>query len=78
MCMNPDADVAECRAALARFRFRAEDALRLAGSLSGDERLRVGLACTIGRAQPPGLLISDKPTNHLDLDVIQALEDVTR
>ena len=72
--LNPDADETACRAALARFRFRADDALRTAGSLSGGERLRAGLACTMGRAQPPQLLILDEPTNHLDLDGLEALE----
>ncbi|MDQ0325760.1 ATPase subunit of ABC transporter with duplicated ATPase domains [Rhodopseudomonas julia] len=72
--LNPEADENQCRAALARFRFRAEDALQEAGSLSGGERLRAGLACTIGQAEPPGLLVLDEPTNHLDFDALQALE----
>ncbi|MCF3931853.1 ATP-binding cassette domain-containing protein [Acuticoccus sp. M5D2P5] len=72
--LNLDATQTEGRAALARFRFRADDALRLAGRLSGGERLRAGLACTIGRAEPPALLILDEPTNHLDLDAVEALE----
>lgn len=72
--LNPAAPETECRAALARFRFRAEDALRRAGTLSGGERLRAGLACTIGRADPPAFLILDEPTNHLDLDGLAALE----
>jgi len=72
--LNPAAPEMECRAALARFRFRAEDGLRQTGSLSGGERLRAGLACTIGRPVPPALLILDEPTNHLDLDGIEALE----
>ncbi|WP_425495935.1 ATP-binding cassette domain-containing protein [Paracoccus litorisediminis] len=61
-------------AALARFGFRAEDALRCAGELSGGERLRAGLACALGASPPPMLLILDEPTNHLDLDSIAALE----
>ncbi|QPC42575.1 ABC-F family ATP-binding cassette domain-containing protein [Kaustia mangrovi] len=61
-------------AALARFGFRADDALRLAGNLSGGERLRGGLACALGGTPPPALLILDEPTNHLDLDGIEALE----
>ncbi|MBK1624804.1 ABC-F family ATP-binding cassette domain-containing protein [Afifella marina] len=73
--LNSEADENQCRAALARFRFRAEDALQEAGSLSGGERLRAGLACTIGQAEPPGLLVLDEPTNHLDFDALQALEN---
>lgn len=71
---NSQADDNQARAALARFRFRADDALRQADSLSGGERLRAGLACTLGQAVPPLLLILDEPTNHLDLDAIEALE----
>ena len=61
-------------AALARFGFRAGDALRLGGGLSGGETLRAALACALGGTPPPMLLILDEPTNHLDLDGIAALE----
>lgn len=64
-----------CRAALARFRFRGKDALQSVGNLSGGERLRAGLACTIGGLQPKPLLILDEPTNHLDLETLATLED---
>lgn len=72
--LNPVADTHMAHAALARFGFRAADALRRAGELSGGERLRAGLACAIGGMLPPMLLILDEPTNHLDLDGIAALE----
>ncbi|WP_068300517.1 ABC-F family ATP-binding cassette domain-containing protein [Pararhodobacter sp. CCB-MM2] len=72
--LNPGADENGARATLARFKFRADEALRKVGSLSGGQRLRGGLACTLGGPQPPGLLILDEPTNHLDLDAIEALE----
>lgn len=72
--LNPAADAHVAHAALARFGFRAADALRQAGELSGGERLRAGLACTLGSVPPPMLLILDEPTNHLDLDGIAALE----
>src|SRR6185369_16905252 len=62
-----------CRAALARFRFRAGAALQVAGSLSGGELLRAGLACVLG-IEPPALLILDEPTNHLDIASIEAVE----
>jgi ATPase subunit of ABC transporter with duplicated ATPase domains len=72
--LNPgDLDNA-CRAALARFLFRNDAALRTVDTLSGGERLRAGLACVLGGARPPGLLILDEPTNHLDLDSIAAIE----
>lgn len=72
--LHPAAETRAAHAALARFGFRAGDALRRAADLSGGERLRAGLACTLGAAPPPMLLILDEPTNHLDLDGIAALE----
>ena len=71
---NPSAGANAAHSALARFGFRAADALREAGDLSGGELLRAGLACTVGSTPPPMLLILDEPTNHLDLDGIAALE----
>ncbi|MFG1431728.1 ATP-binding cassette domain-containing protein, partial [Xanthobacter sp. V2C-8] len=72
--LNLVADIHMAHAALARFGFRAADALGYAGELSGGERLRAGLACALGAMPPPMLLILDEPTNHLDLDGITALE----
>lgn len=72
--LNPLADVHSAHTALARFGFRAADALRLTVEASGGERLRAGLACALGAIPPPMLLILDEPTNHLDLDGITALE----
>ncbi len=72
--LHPGATDNGCRAALARFRFRAEAADQLAGSLSGGQKLRAGLACVLGGEVLPLLLILDEPTNHLDLDSIAAIE----
>jgi len=72
--LNPGTTNNQCRAALARFRFRAEAADRIAGTLSGGQMLRAGLACTLGAPRPPQLLILDEPTNHLDLDALTAVE----
>ena len=71
---NPGADENACRAALARFMFRADAALQVVGTLSGGQILRAGLACVLGGAAPPPLLILDEPTNHLDIDSIEAVE----
>lgn len=62
------------RAALARFMFRADAALKPVSQLSGGEMLRAGLACTIGSGRPPELLILDEPTNHLDIKATEAVE----
>jgi ATPase subunit of ABC transporter with duplicated ATPase domains len=72
--LNPADDENACRAALARFKFRAEAALQVVRTLSGGEMLRAGFAATIGASTPPELLILDEPTNHLDLDAIAAVE----
>jgi ATPase subunit of ABC transporter with duplicated ATPase domains len=72
--LNPDLSDNEARAALARFAFRNKAALQIAGTLSGGERLRAGLACVFARQEPPFLLLLDEPTNHLDLTSIEVLE----
>ncbi len=72
--LNPQDGENACRAALARFMFRAEAAQQPVGTLSGGERLRAGLAITIGSGNPPELLILDEPTNHLDLQAVAAVE----
>jgi len=72
--INPDADENACRAALARFMFRADAALQDVSRLSGGQVLRAGLACVLGGSTPPPLLILDEPTNHLDIDSIEAVQ----
>ena len=72
--LNPADSENACRAALARFMFRADAALKPVDRLSGGEILRAGLAATIGSSQPPELLILDEPTNHLDIHAIAAIE----
>jgi ATPase subunit of ABC transporter with duplicated ATPase domains len=70
----PELNDNQAYAALARFAFRNRDALRLAGGLSGGERLRAGLACVMSGGDPPALLLLDEPTNHLDIDSIEELQ----
>ncbi len=72
--LNPQSDENACRAALARFMFRADAALQIVSTLSGGQLLRAGLACVLGGATPPSLLILDEPTNHLDIDSVAAVE----
>lgn len=62
------------RQLLARYKFRGDAVHRLNESLSGGERLRVALACTLERSTPPQLLVLDEPTNHLDLDSLRVVE----
>jgi ATPase subunit of ABC transporter with duplicated ATPase domains len=72
--INPQAAANACRAALARFMFRADGALQIVSTLSGGQLLRAGLACVLGGPLPPPLLILDEPTNHLDIESIEAVE----
>lgn len=72
--INPQANENACRAALARFMFRADAALQVVSSLSGGQLLRAGLACVLAGSTPPSLLILDEPTNYLDIDSIEAVE----
>lgn len=72
--LHPGAGENACRAALARFMFRADAALQRVSSLSGGQMLRAGLACVLGGESPPDLLILDEPTNHLDIDSIETVE----
>jgi ATPase subunit of ABC transporter with duplicated ATPase domains len=75
---HPLIDDNEVYRVLARFAFRNRDALRLAGSLSGGERLRAGLACVMTGNPAPQLLMLDEPTNHLDVVSVQELESALR
>jgi ATPase subunit of ABC transporter with duplicated ATPase domains len=72
--LNPEGSPNDAHAALARFLFRNVEARRVAGTLSGGERLRAALACVMTGARPPQLLVLDEPTNHLDLDSVAAVE----
>jgi ATPase subunit of ABC transporter with duplicated ATPase domains len=75
---NPELDLTESRWALARYLFAGDAALASVDALSGGERIRAALACTVGASQPPSFLLLDEPTNHLDLNSIRAVEGVLR
>jgi ATPase subunit of ABC transporter with duplicated ATPase domains len=75
---NPDLSETVCRLTLARFLFRTDAVHRLAGTLSGGERLRAALACVLTGVDPPQLLLLDEPTNHLDLASLANLEQALR
>lgn len=72
--MDPDATENHRRAMLARFLFRGSDAERRIGTLSGGQRMRAALACTLGHSQPRQLLLLDEPSNHLDMEAVETLE----
>jgi ATPase subunit of ABC transporter with duplicated ATPase domains len=75
---NPGLNETACRLVLARFLFRTDEVHAPAGTLSGGERLRAALACTLCALEPPQLLLLDEPTNHLDLVSLDRLEQALR
>jgi ATP-binding cassette subfamily F protein 3 len=64
---------AEARAQLARLLITGRDAERPIATLSGGERARVALAQLL--AEKRNLLVLDEPTNYLDIEARQAVED---
>ncbi|GBQ48059.1 ABC transporter ATP-binding protein [Komagataeibacter europaeus LMG 18890] len=56
------------------FLFRPEQARTPVGVLSGGERGRLMLACALAR--PSNLLVLDEPTNDLDLETLDLLQDM--
>ena len=56
------------------FLFRPEQARTPVSALSGGERGRLMLACAL--AKPSNLLVLDEPTNDLDLETLDILQDM--
>jgi len=61
------------RAYLGRFNFRGSDQQKRVGELSGGERGRLQLACTL--RQGGNVLLLDEPSNDLDVETLRALEE---
>lgn len=66
-------DMAYIRGFLGRMLFSGEEALKSVNVLSGGEKARCMLSKSMLEA--PNLLLLDDPTNHLDLESIQALNN---
>ncbi|MCW2266513.1 ATP-binding cassette subfamily F protein uup [Gluconobacter cerinus] len=56
------------------FMFRPEQARTPVGKLSGGERGRLALACAL--AKPSSLMVLDEPTNDLDLETLDLLQEM--
>jgi ATPase subunit of ABC transporter with duplicated ATPase domains len=72
--LDPSATENDRRATLARFLFRGDDADQKVRSLSGGQKMRAGLACSLGHSEPRQLLLLDEPSNHLDIEAVETLE----
>ena len=76
--LDPSATENDRCATLARFLFRGDDADQKVGSLSGGQKMRAGLACSLGHSEPRQLLLLDEPSNHLDIEAVETLEAALR
>ncbi|PJE80859.1 Energy-dependent translational throttle protein EttA [invertebrate metagenome] len=61
------------RAYIGRFNFKGSDQQKQVGELSGGERGRLQLACTL--KDGGNVLLLDEPSNDLDVETLRALED---
>jgi len=75
---TPALDDVERANLLARWLFRGTGMQRPVAALSGGERLRIHLACTLHATPAPQLLVLDEPTNNLDLWAVRELERALR
>jgi ATPase subunit of ABC transporter with duplicated ATPase domains len=71
-----DIDEGLGRSTLNRFRLSAEDMIKKVAELSSGERSRLRLAILM--AQKPNCIVLDEPSNHLDLEVLESLEEALR
>ena len=66
-------DETRARAILSKFMFNADNVFKRVGRLSGGEKVRLQLACLMQK--DTNCIIMDEPTNHIDIDTREVLED---
>lgn len=76
--LNPDSTYNHAYSCLAQFLFKNTAAEKRISELSGEQRIRALLACTLMAKHPPQLLMLDEPTNHLDIDSIRNIESALK
>ena len=64
------------RLLLARLLFKGEDVYKKVNTLSGGERVKVSFAKII--LQDINLLILDEPTNYMDIDALEVIEETLK
>lgn len=72
---NSRYDQIETRNRLARFQFMGEKVHQKVSTLSGGEKLKASLAKILFANPAPQFLILDEPTNNLDLESLEVLEE---
>jgi len=68
----------DVRTALARAGLKGEKALTPLGALSCGERMRAELVRLLNGPSPARFLLLDEPSNHLDLEALESLEETLR
>ena len=68
-----DGDETHLRSALSKFMFYGESVFKKVGNLSGGEKVRLKLFELLQKKA--NFLILDEPTNHIDIDTREILED---
>ncbi len=65
----------DCRNILAMFLFKTDNVFKTVNDLSGGEKIRFLLCCILAK-KGVELIILDEPTNNLDIDSIEILENI--